>query len=72
LGAQFKFDQFYKQIALGTGVGMRFDLNYFIFRLDLGLKLHDPASSSGVSRANGTQSVSKDDFNLSFAIGYPF
>jgi len=72
LGAQFKFNEFYKQIALGTGAGMRFDLNYFIFRLDLGLKLHDPSSDEGFDWIVDTKVFDKDNFNLSFAIGYPF
>lgn len=72
LGAQFKFNQFYKQIALGTGVGLRFDLKYFIFRLDLGVKLHDPAMGKGEGWIVGGRSFSNEDLNLSFAIGYPF
>jgi outer membrane protein assembly factor BamA len=42
-GAIFKINEFYKQIAVGTGFGMRFDFNYFLFRLDLGFKLRDPS-----------------------------
>lgn len=72
LGAQFKFNQFYKQIALGTGTGLRFDLNYFIFRLDLGLKLHDPSAEAGEKWIVGNRALEKEDLNLSFAIGYPF
>ncbi len=72
LGAQFKFNKFYKQIALGTGAGLRFDLNYFIFRLDLGLKLHDPSAELGENWIIGNRSLTKEDLNLSFAIGYPF
>lgn len=72
LGAQFKFDQFYKQIALGTGTGLRFDLSYFIFRLDLGLKLRDPAAEDGMKWIIGNRALTNEDLNLSFAIGYPF
>jgi len=38
----FKFDQLSKQIAIGTGVGFRYDVEFFVFRFDLGLKLKDP------------------------------
>lgn len=71
-GAQFKFDKFYRQIALGTGTGFRFDFNYFIFRLDLGVKLRDPAQEEGNGWVLGYRPYTSDDFNISFAIGYPF
>ena len=71
-GAQFKFNQFYKQIAIGTGTGLRFDLTYFIFRLDLGLKLRDPSHDLNKNWIIGTRPFKSEDLNLSFAIGYPF
>ena len=43
-GSQFKVDQFYRQIALGTGYGFRLDFSFLIIRLDLGLKLYNPQS----------------------------
>jgi len=71
-GAQFKFNEFYKQIAAGTGVGFRFDFSYFIFRLDVGMKLRDPSQSDANGWIIGHRPLKSDDFNLSFAIGYPF
>jgi len=71
-GAQFKFNQFYRQIAFGTGAGLRFDLSYFILRLDLGVKLRDPSESENKGWILGSRPYSNSDFNLSFAIGYPF
>ncbi|MHB1177498.1 MAG: translocation and assembly module lipoprotein TamL [Daejeonella sp.] len=41
-GGEFKFNKFLGQLAVGTGVGLRFDLNYFVFRLDAGIKVKDP------------------------------
>jgi hypothetical protein len=41
-GGEFKFDQFLGQLAVGFGAGLRFDLNYFVFRLDAGIKVKDP------------------------------
>ncbi len=43
----FNFNRFYEEIAVGTGFGLRVDFSYFVVRLDLGLKLIDPAFSSG-------------------------
>jgi outer membrane protein assembly factor BamA len=71
-GARFKFDRFYREIAVGTGTGLRFNFNYFIFRLDLGMKLRDPSLESGKRFIIGNHKLNSDQFNLSFAIGYPF
>lgn len=71
-GAQFKPGKFYKQFAIGTGTGFRFDFDYFVFRLDLGLKVRDPAQPDHNGWILGTRRLTGDDFNLSFAIGYPF
>ncbi len=71
-GALFNFNTFYKQIALGTGVGLRIDFSYFIFRLDLGMKLRDPSQPKNSGWIIGDHPYSSNDFNLNFAIGYPF
>jgi len=71
-GALFKFNEFYKQIAVGTGTGLRFDFTYFIFRLDLGLKLRDPSLPEGKRFIPGNYILNSEHLNLSFAIGYPF
>lgn len=71
-GAQFRPGEFYKQLALGTGTGFRFDFTYFIFRLDLGMKVRDPAQAEYNGWIPGHRKLKGNDFNLSFAIGYPF
>ena len=71
-GAVFKMDTFYKQIAVGSGFGLRFDFTYFLFRLDLGVKMRDPSAAEGKRFIPGNYQLSSDQFNLSFAIGYPF
>ncbi len=47
LNSNFYFNTFYQQLAVGTGLGMRLDFNFFIFRIDAGLKLRDPAFGPG-------------------------
>lgn len=71
-GAVFKIDQFYKQIAVGSGLGLRFDFTYFLFRLDLGMKMRDPSLEAGKRFIPGSYKINGEHFNLSFAIGYPF
>ena len=71
-GAVFKMDEFYKQIAIGSGFGMRFDFTYFLFRLDLGMKMRDPSLPAGKRIIPGNYPIKGEHFNLSFAIGYPF
>ena len=41
-GGEFRFDRFLGDIALGAGAGLRLDLDYFVVRLDAGLKVRDP------------------------------
>ncbi len=69
----FKFNTFYKQLAVGTGVGLRLDFSFFIFRADLGIKLRDPASLNDYMWIfKRYQNFTKDDMNISLSIGYPF
>ncbi len=68
-GGLFKFSDFYKQIACSYGVGLRADFNFFIVRVDMGIKLYDPSKSvSERWRSN----LTADDIAFHFAIGYPF
>lgn len=41
-GSQIKLNKLFSQIAIGTGVGLRFDVDFFVFRLDAGFKFKDP------------------------------
>jgi len=66
----FKFDEFYKQIALGTGFGTRFDFKFFLFRIDFGLKIYDPSVPQGIRWRPAR--YSRDDYAFNFGIGYPF
>jgi outer membrane protein assembly factor BamA len=71
-GALFRWDAFYREIAVGSGFGIRMDFNYFIFRLDLGIKIKDPALPAGERWIPGTRGFMTDDLQLNLAIGYPF
>ena len=49
-GAQFKFDNFYKEIASSIGFGVRYDMEFIVFRVDLAHAMYDP--SVGYSNPN--------------------
>ncbi len=71
-GGLFEWDKFYKQFAVGTGFGTRFDFNFFIFRIDTGLKLHDPTLNEGNRWIPLNRGFVRNDVAFNFAIGYPF
>lgn len=66
----FRLKNLGKQIALNTGIGIRYDLDFLILRLDWGLGLHVPYDNdrSGYFNAH----TFKGDQTFHFAIGYPF
>ncbi|MGC9470791.1 MAG: BamA/TamA family outer membrane protein [Bacteroidales bacterium] len=72
-GAEFKWNRFYREIAMGTGLGFRFDFTFVLFRLDLGMKVRDPREPEHLRWVIGTERWTlKDDFTLQIGIGYPF
>ncbi len=46
-GADFESDRFLSEVAVGGGIGVRLDFEYFLVRLDMGLQLKDPAKVQG-------------------------
>ena len=64
-GSQFNISQIHRTIALGGGLGLRFDFSLLIFRLDLGYKIYDPAQQS-------FQRFKPLNPLYNFGIGYPF
>lgn len=69
-GGEIKADTFAEQIALNTGFGIRYDLDFLVLRLDFGLGLHAPYKTKRDGYFN--LSPFKDGFAWHFAIGYPF
>ncbi len=68
---KFTFNNFssLKDIALGSGFGLRYDLSFFVVRFDFGFKTYNPADESGkkwFKDYNFAHSV------LNFGINYPF
>lgn len=71
-GGQFGFDTFWKQIAVAYGLGIRLNFNYFILRLDGGMKAIHPAYSDFKRHYPLLHPVFSRDFSLNFAVGLPF
>ena len=69
-GAQFQARNFFRQMALGTGIGLRYDLDYFILRLDWGVGLHVPYETTRSGFYNIDHFQDCQTFHL--AIGLPF
>jgi len=73
---QFTKD-FYKQIAVSAGVGVRIDLSYFLIRLDLAMPLRKPYEVKGSNWLFnqidlGSSAWRKQNLIINFGIGYPF
>ena len=71
-GAMFDIDDFFYDIAIGSGFGTRFDFSFFVFRVDVGCKFHDPSKIVGQKWIFGTRRLTSDDYNFVLGIGYPF
>lgn len=76
-GALFNPATFFRQIAMGYGTGLRLNLGFFILRMDLGIKLHDPALSAEADQKAKhwipfERGYESGDFVFHFGVGYPF
>lgn len=69
-GGKINMSEFGKTIALGTGVGLRYDLDFLVLRFDLGIGIHAPYDT-GKSGYYNMPSFGKS-LGYHFAIGYPF
>ena len=69
-GGQFGFRNLGEQIALGTGVGLRYDLDFLVIRFDLGIGIHAPYDTG--KRGYYNMPSFGRSLGYHFAIGYPF
>jgi outer membrane protein insertion porin family len=73
----FKFNKFYKDLAVAVGSGVRMDFNYFLIRLDYGLKARNPSPQIGDADSQGKWFYKWDlktvvGGMLQLGINYPF
>ncbi len=71
-GGQFKFSEFYKQIAAAYGLGIRLNFDYFILRFDMGMKAINPAYETSEEHWAIIHPKMSRDFSFHFAVGLPF
>ena len=69
-GGQMKWGRFFRDLALGTGLGIRYDLDFIVLRVDCGIGLHIPYETGKKGYYNIPQF--KDALGIHLAIGYPF
>jgi len=67
---EFLPGKFFNQLAVGAGMGIRWDMQFIILRLDMGIPVKDPSYPEGNRFTFDKQPLKKTVFN--FGIGYPF
>ena len=68
--SNFKPGKFLGQVAVGTGIGIRYDLDFLVLRVDWGIGLHVPYETGKSGFYNIRRF--KDGQALHLAVGYPF
>lgn len=67
---EITLSRMFDEIALGTGAGLRYDMEFLVLRLDLGVALHAPYDTGKSGYYNIPRF--KDGIAWHFAVGYPF
>jgi len=76
--SKFEINQFYKELGMGTGFGLRFNFSFLILRFDVGMKVYDPAREDGDRFVlNNVKffkpfAIDKEPVIYNIGIGYPF
>ena len=73
----FDLKRFWGEMAIGAGLGLRLDFNYFIIRVDAAVPLHDPSYAKGnrwtFDKINfSSRDARKQFLGINIGIGYPF
>lgn len=72
LGGEFKLGEFYKQIAVAYGIGLRLNFDYFMLRFDMGMKAINPAYDNNREHYAIVHPIFSRDSAFHFAVGLPF
>lgn len=71
-GGQLKAGRFFKDLATGTGAGVRYDLDFLVIRVDVGLALHVPYETKRSGYFNINPFKDSGGWSWHLAVGYPF
>ncbi|GGN01083.1 membrane protein [Dyadobacter beijingensis] len=73
---RFKANRLLRDLAVGTGFGVRYDLSFFILRFDFGVKVYDPALQRFVldelKLKHLFRRTEANSLNINLGVGYPF
>ena len=69
-GGQFAWRHLLTDLATGTGIGFRYDINLLVFRFDIGYALHFPYDTGRRGYLNAPNL--RDALGFHLALGYPF
>ena len=67
---RFRWNTFGQSIAANWGAGLRLDFGFLLLRLDMGIKVHDPARTQRWVAPKDW--LRKDGYAVHFGVGYPF
>lgn len=73
--AVFAFNTFYKQLAVGSGLGLRLNLDFLVVRLDAAVPIIDPRKPENNRNVVGSYTNPRLLWNntiFNFGVGYPF
>jgi len=71
-GGQFRLSEFWKEMAVGYGLGIRLNFDFFIVRFDMGMKAINPAYKGTRDQFPIVRPKLSRDFAFHFAVGMPF
>ncbi|MCW5922421.1 MAG: BamA/TamA family outer membrane protein [Saprospiraceae bacterium] len=76
-GAEFKLNRFYKELAVGTGLGLRYGISFLVIRLDVATPVVKPWLTVGERWRLGkfaphSRAWRRENLVLNFSVGYPF
>ena len=66
-GSIFELNSFVNELAIGAGVGIRYDFDFFVIRLDIATPVRDPSTEN-----RWIKNPLNEKFRYNLAIGYPF